>query len=162
MYNNVLIFEEDNLGSEPVTLQEAKDWGKIETSTDDTIVTALIKAARRTCEKFTGIGFITRDITLHVDLTDNYFSLPYGPVTGGPSAVDTDGNVVDLVYNMGQIEDPLGRMVLSYTGGYATLPEDLEVALKCQFLYMYENRGEGSDGMSPIAKMILSPLRVVV
>lgn len=162
LYNSVLSLSFSNEGAEPVTLQEAKDWGKIDQDTDDTIITALIKAARQMCEKFTGVGFISRDIVAGINNSNGGFALPYGPVTGGPSAVDTDGNTLDLTYNLGQIEDPTGRMVVTYTAGHSTLPEDLKTALKCQVLFLYQNRGEGSEGLAPIAKMILEPQRVVV
>src|SRR5436190_18751243 len=159
LYNSVLQVVSSGEGSEPITLQEAKDWGKIEQDTDDDIITALITAARRMCESYTGLGFITRSIVAGINNADGGFNLPYGPLITGPDAVDTDGNTVDLTYNLGQIEEPYGRMVVTYTAGYETLPEDLKTALKAQILFLYENRGEGSGGLSPIAKMIMEPLR---
>ena len=36
--------------TEPITLQQMKDWMKVETDNDDTLITALIKAARATVE----------------------------------------------------------------------------------------------------------------
>ena len=162
LYNGVLSLTFSSEGSEPVTLQEAKDWGKIDQDTDDAIIYALITASRRICEKFSGIGFIERDIVAGINNSNGGFALPYGPITSGPTAVDVDGNALSLVYNLGQIESPTGRMVVTYSAGYSLLPEDLKTALKCQFLYLYQNRGEGTEGISPVAKMILEPQRVVV
>ena len=122
LYNSVLQVVSSGEGSEPITLQEAKDWGKIEQDTDDDIITALITAARRMCESYTGLGFITRSIVAGINNADGGFNLPYGPLITGPDAVDTDGNTVDLTYNLGQIEEPYGRMVVTYTAGYETLP----------------------------------------
>lgn len=150
--------------TEPVTLAQAKRWAKIEDdqTEDDDIVTALITAARRICENFSGIGFINREITAGINNSNGGFFLPYGPVTVDPTAVDDSGDAITLDYNIGQIESPFGRMVVTYTAGYAILPEDLMTALKAQFLFLYENRGEGTEAISPISKMILEPLRMVV
>jgi hypothetical protein len=149
-------------GTEPLTLQEAKDWDKIDQDVDDDIITALITAARRICEKFSGIGFINRTIDANINNSNGGFQLPYGPITGDPTAADADGNTLDLTYQFGQIISPRGRMTVSYTAGYTTLPEDLKTALKAQVLFLYENRGESTVAVSPIAKMILEPLREVV
>ena len=161
LYNSVLYLTLSD-GTEPVTLQQAKDWGKIENDEDDDIITALITAARRICENFSGIGFISREITAGINNSNGGFFLPYGPVTVAPTAVDDNADAIALDYNIGQIESPFGRMVVTYTAGYAILPEDLMTALKAQFLFLYENRGEGTEAISPISKMILEPLRMVV
>ncbi len=162
LYNNVLSVSFSGEGSEPVDITEVKLWAKIENTEDDTIVTALITAARRVCEKFSGIGFISRTITANIENCNGGFNLPYGPVTNTPTAVDVDGNAVILTYQVGQIQEPFGKMIVTYTAGHSTLPEDLKAALKAQITFMYENRGEGSVGLSPIAKMILEPQREVV
>lgn len=49
-------------GTEPVTLDEAKAHLRIETgvTADDTLITALIVAARQWCEQYTGLAFITQ------------------------------------------------------------------------------------------------------
>jgi hypothetical protein len=162
LYNSVLQIQVSNEGAEPVTLQEAKDWGKIEQTVDDSIVTALITAARRVCETFSGIGFIERDLVVGLNNSNGGMTLPFGPVTSTPTALDVYGNALTLTYELGQIMYPMCRMQISYSAGYATLPEDLKTALKCQFLYLYENRGESSELLSPIAKMILEPQRTIV
>lgn len=165
LYNSVLSTVFSDEGAEPLTLQETKDWCKIEQTTDDTIVTALITAARRMCESYSGIGFISRTITAVINNSNGGFTLPYGPVTVDPTGEDADGNDLDLTYNLTRLSDPTGEMLVTYEAGYGVglLPEDLKTALKSQVLFLYENRGESTaGGLSPIAKMILEPLRVVV
>lgn len=160
-YNSVLSTDLPD-GTEPLTLQEAKDWCKIEQDTDDVIITALITAARRMCETYSCIGFINREVTAVVSNFNGGFWLPYGPVTGDPTAVNTDESDLDITYELGQVTTT-GQMQVTYQAGYVTLPEDLKTALKCQVLFLYENRGESTaGGLSPIAKMILEPLRKVL
>lgn len=161
LYNTVLDVQVSSEGSEPVLIADAKLWCKIDDDVDDDIVTALITAARIVCEQFTNIGFIRRTIVASINNADGGFNLPYGPVVTTPTAKDVDGNDVTLVYNMGQIQSPYGNMIITYTAGYATLPENLKIAIKQQILFMYDNRGEGVIGLSPLAQMILAPLRKV-
>ncbi len=162
MYNavlNVLPFPSGE--TEPVTLQQAKDWGKIEQDADDDIITALITAARRICEKYSCIGFINREVTAVINNANGGFFLPYGPVTGTPTATDEFDVDLTIEYRLGQVQS-LGQFTVIYDAGYAVLPDDLMTALKAQFLFLYESRGEGTQGISPIAKMILEPIRVVI
>lgn len=161
LYNTVLSVNTNDEGlTEPVTRAEAKLWAKIETSDDDDIVDALITAARQICEQFSGIGFIQREIVASIENNNGGFFLPYGPVEGDPEATDEYGNEVTPTYNMGQVQDPYGKLVVTYQGGHETLPQNLKTALKAQFLFLYENRGE--SGIAPTAKTILEPLRVVL
>lgn len=163
LYNDVLgrpVFSSE--GSEPLSLEDAKAWGKIDQDADDDIISSLITAARRICENYSGIGFITRTVVVNINNSNGGFKLPYGPVTNTPTAVDFIGDAIELTYNMGQIQWPFGNMTVTYNAGYSSLPADLLTALKAQVLFLYENRGEGTTGISPVAKMILEPLREVV
>ena len=162
MYNAVLYVAPFPAGeTEPVTLQQAKDWGKIEQDVDDDIVTALITAARRICERYSSIGFINREVTAIINNANGGFFLPYGPVTVDPTATDELGDDQDIEYRLNQVQT-LGQFTVNYQAGYSVLPDDLMTALKAQFLYLYQNRGEGVQGISPIAQMILEPMRTVV
>ena len=49
-------------GSEPCTLAECKSQLKIDFSTDDTLLTALITAARLEIEKYTGVSIVGREV----------------------------------------------------------------------------------------------------
>ncbi len=147
--------------TEPVTLQQARDWGKIEQDQDDSLITALITAARRICERYSCIGFINRTVTAIINNANGGFILPYGPVTGTPTATDEYDADLDIEYRLDQVQT-LGQFTVTYQAGHSTLPDDLMTALKQQFLFMYQNRGEGTTGLSPMAKMILEPIRTVV
>ncbi len=165
LYNSVLgdpVFS--NESAEPITLEEAKSWGKIDQDADDDIITELIVAAREICEGYVCIGFVNRDIVVPINNSNGGFYLPYGPVISGPSAVDAQGNDKTVTYNVGQLQEPLGYSVVTYNAGYGVglLPKRLKTALKAQVLFMEQNRGEGTETLSPIAKMFLEPMRRVV
>lgn len=52
---------------EPVTTAEAKSWLRVDHSSDDTLVAALVAAARGLCERITGRAFVTQTWRLTLD-----------------------------------------------------------------------------------------------
>lgn len=164
-YNQVIdvIFNEDSgAPTEPVTLAEAKNFCKIDVSEDDTLITALITAARQMCEEFSNIGFIERELTSIFNNGNGGKFLPYGPIDTVTEVKIND--VVTTTYTLGgvkwkQLLDPVAdRVEVTYTGGYATLPENLKTALLNAIFYLYDNRSEGMDNIGPVAKMLLKPI----
>lgn len=154
----------------PFTLEEVKAWARIDASEDDAIVTALITAARRKCEQFTGVSFITRTVTTILNNSNGGIPLPFGPVTGVIALTDIDNNVITQTNNevigldFKQILEPRSEYIKAvYPAGYAALPAELVTAWKMQIAYMYEHRGDGEGkNMSPEALIILEPLRRVI
>jgi|SRR6478609_1827951 len=75
--------------SEPVTLEEAKSHLEVQGTSKDDYITVLIKVARKACENYAGLSFITqtRRVTLdhfpgcgHWQTSAKEIILPYGPV----------------------------------------------------------------------------------
>lgn len=167
-YNPVLDIDNNAAVAEPVTLQGAKLWAKIDLDTDDDIITALITAARKMCEDYCNINFVARVVTATVDNSNGGVYLPCGPIGTITGVTDIDGNTIDSdAYRITgsqfkQIIYPrYAWLQVVYTGGYSVLPEILKTAIKAQVLYLNENRGEGATGMSPVAIQILNPYRRV-
>lgn len=80
-----------------VTVQEAKDFARIDDSFDDSIVDMLIKAAQRAFEEFTATVLYETTITVQYSFDrsgDVEFRLPYGPVDSITS-VQVDGEDID-------------------------------------------------------------------
>ncbi|MEI6317420.1 MAG: head-tail connector protein [Pseudomonadota bacterium] len=67
---------------EPVSLDEAKAHCRVTASTDDTYITALVKAARRMCERGTGRLLVTQtwDVVLDRFPSGPTWKLPVSPV----------------------------------------------------------------------------------
>jgi len=158
LYNGVtnVVFSAE--GNEPVTLNDMKLWGKIDTTADNSLITALITTARIMCEQYTNTSLVTRTIIADINNANGGFILPYGPVTNTPTAVDWQGTALTLVWNFSQIQTPYGRMSVTYTAGFTTVPEVYKTAIMEQGLFLYEHRGEEKALMSPIAQLILNPL----
>jgi uncharacterized phiE125 gp8 family phage protein len=169
-YNSVLDIEfyDDDI-VEPVTLTEAKDFCKIDIGTDDTLITALITAARQQCEAYTGVGFVSRELAAVLNNINGDIYIPYGPINEIISVENENGT--ELIYGTGyklsgisfkRLEYPKEtNITVSYYAGYYELPEVLKTALLNQIYYLYDNRSQGIDDISPIAKTLLNIYRRV-
>ena len=148
------VFEEDSLYpiTEPVTLDEVKLYCKIDFPDEDALLTALMPVARQKLEKYTGLSFVRKQLTVTVSNECGGIEIPYGPILDDidpAMIVDIDGNAFDqdLIKIIGKqfkyLETPAYPYVqLQYTAGYTKLPEALALAIKAQIFFMYENRGE--------------------
>ena len=161
-------------GSEPCTLQEAKDHLKVDYSTDDALITALISSVRHQLEQYTGVSYVARQVDIIAKLDGCHaFELPFGPaaslptitelkVLGGASEVLTSYTTYGGVGEFIQIipTDYPRTFAVTYTSGYTTLPTALKQAVLHQIAYLYEHRGdEDIQGISPTATMLLKPFR---
>lgn len=164
-YNAVLnVSFTDGTVTEPVTLQEAKDWCRIDVADDDSLIISLITAARIMCEKYANLSFIKRTVTAKIKNGLGGFVAPYGPVIGTPTATDSDNAAItdfdlDNSYS--------GNITVTYEAGYGDtdnlLPKNLKTALLNQIGFLYENRGDVrlQSGLSEESKLILNQVRNV-
>lgn len=164
---------------EPVTLAEAKSWCKVETTEDDTLITALVKAARLTGEKYCNRTFVTttfKGFYSALELTNcekyPFVALrraPLDTVTSVQLMVDDSLEDVDSDDYFLKEKSSFSRILFSgslngddvaypleivFTAGYgaaSAVPEDIKTAIKQHILYLYENRGDVSpDGELPM------------
>lgn len=170
-------------GSEPVTVQQFKDWAKLDTgSIDDAIIADLITTAREQCEDYTGLSIVTRTVTAQLNNSCGNIYLPYCPFISLTSIKDYAGNIIDTdnyelsnKYNAGllfpQLTTPWSdNITLVYVAGYGIPPSKIITAIKQQTFFLYENRGENPEiyrgveaaiTMSPQALATLQRLRRV-
>ena len=169
-YNSVLDieFDDDNI-VEPVTLTEAKDFCKVDINTDDSLISALITAARQDCEAHTGVGFVVHNIVAVLNNCNGEIYIPYGPLVVINQVMDADGNVLvlDTDYELSGnafkrlLKPRENNITVDYQAGYADLPLTLKTALLNQIYWLYDNRSQSVDKISPIAKSLLNPFRRV-
>jgi len=89
MYQSKIITD---LTEEPVSLQYCKDFMEIDFTDFDTLITRLIKAARISSEKFTGLAYGKKEIQL---VSNQYkVDLPYAPFKEIKTLVDADGSAI--------------------------------------------------------------------
>jgi hypothetical protein len=141
-----------DLTVEPVTLSEAKAAMKVAFTDDDTFITNLITASRLWLENYTGLAFGAKTQVVTADLeAGEEWKIYGGPVTTISSVTfksyvssDADTLVVDEDYYVtGDMFYPMysGRYVITFVGGYTTLPSDLEEDIKKLTAWQYQNRG---------------------
>jgi hypothetical protein len=133
---------------EPITLEKAKVYLRITDTSQDDLITMMIKAAREAIEKATGLSLIPVTVTAVINNEDGGIELPYPPVTTSPTGV----KLVGLDYP--KLVDITEEITLTYSAGFAagTIPNDLLFAIYDQLAFMFENRGDGYDVSSVCEK----------
>lgn len=170
-YNHVFtvdnISEESEPVIEPVTLQEVKDYIRLEGFTpdddspsdqfdfDDELILEMIAEARQWVETFIGLNLIPRTLQVTALNQAGYLELP-GPVVDVTAIVITKENS-DVIpveqYKFIGKEFPklvttyIDRLMFTYAAGYAVgaVPKGLKTAIKAYVAYAYEHRGEETD-----------------
>ena len=150
--------------TEPVTLTEAKLHLKMDDiTTDDDLITSLIKAARMACESYCNMGFISQTWEYGLDKFQNIDLNKY-PVTAisvqyydkdntlqtlASSVYDTDYTNSPIRFRLGYNQtwpDTYKRMnavIITATVGFtnaAAIPEDIKSAIKLMIGHLYANR----------------------
>jgi len=172
---------------EPVTLAEARAHTRVDDTADNSLVSALITAARRTAEAYTRRVFITQSWAMYLDEApaESYLEIPKAPLVGISSIVsysDADAATtfaasnyyVDLITRPGRIMLRTGAswptftrvangFVVNFVAGYGAtgsdVPADIRQAILMTVSHLYENRGDTDADMPRVAQMLLDPYK---
>ena len=174
--------------TEPVSLVEAKAHLRVAHTDDDSYITSLIEAARRSAEFFTKRAFITQTLELALDVepSGGFVELPMPPLASVTSvkyyADDDTATTMDSAdYHVDIIGEP-GRVVLlqdaswptaaelrtvnayviRYVAGYGTasaVPEQIKAGIREIIRKMYD--GEAVLVKGSLERELLTPYRVV-
>ena len=117
--------KEDTLAVNPLfTTTEAKDFLKVDTTADDTLIDSLIKAATQSCQIFTNRYFLTTTVTQYSDKWDGIYTLYKSPVLGIThikyfDSNDTEQTLASSNYILDNVSQP-ARIGIAVNG---TLPD---------------------------------------
>jgi uncharacterized phiE125 gp8 family phage protein len=117
--------KEDTLAVNPLfTTAEAKDFLKVDTTADDTLIDSLIKAATQSCQIFTNRYFLTTVVTQYSDKWDGIYTLYKSPVIGIThikyfDSNDTEQTLASSNYILDNVSQP-ARIGIAING---TLPD---------------------------------------
>lgn len=158
--------------AEPVTVQELKDFLRLDASDEDTLLGYLITSARQACEQWCDLAFITQTKKALYDGAPeaSYLDLPAAPLLGvtsvdyllaadsattamssGDYRVDTVG--CRVILNQGKAWPtglaPLSSFSVTFTTGYgasaSAVPQAIKDAIKVVAGHMFEYRGGLGD-----------------
>ena len=167
-YDAENITDGSDLGTEPVTLQEVKDYLRLEgyTDTDESTSTNLsdfdyddnlieddiIPGARQLMERITGVSMIPKTLRRSITNGSGNMEIPDGPVRSIVSLYDSnDVEILAASYKLTAgpfkrlISPTYCNMTITYEAGYITLPKALKLDLLRLIAYMYENRGDDAS-----------------
>jgi len=65
----------------PVTLQEAKDYIKVDFTDDDILISKMVVQAVSWCENYLSRDIVSKTRKYYMDKTNGLFDLPFAPVT---------------------------------------------------------------------------------
>jgi uncharacterized phiE125 gp8 family phage protein len=160
--------------TEPVSLTEAKLHLRVDHTTEDALITALIKAARGYAETATARQLITATWQLTLDdFPSGQIVLPrptmlgvtevtYADTAGDEQTLAADQYIVVTDGVFGRIVRPEGvnwpqvkrmpnAVAVQYTAGYGSasaVPEEIKCAIKLMVGHLYENREATVVGVS--------------
>jgi hypothetical protein len=142
---------------EPLTLQEVKEYLRVEDSTDERVIRPFVETVRRLAEEHLGRALMTQTLSLFVDAYDeladplwegmrtgaylnyykNYINLPRTPVTSVTSVStfddsDTETTMASSKYYVDNVREP-ARVVLRQG---ETFPTALRVANAIKVVYV--------------------------
>ena len=162
--------------AEPVTLVEAKAHLKVEVDADDTLISALVEAARQHAERFLNRQLVTATWKLTLDRwpegttvrlprppLSTITSVKYIDTAGDQQTLDAASYTVDAESEPGRVVPAYGvswpavrsiinAIEISYTAGYGdadAVPQAIKQAILFLVGHWYEHREEVVDGTSP-------------
>ena len=163
-YNRIEITEGET--EEPVTVEEAKAWMRVDYDDDNDLIEGMIKSARQSIEQFINLALVDKTVLIDVTTTcetDN-IRLPFIDTIEEIDIEDIDGeDDVDVenykIRGAGVKVNYGGYFSISYDIEPGEVPEGLKEAIKMEVAERYANRGEnnGTEGLSKSAQSKAAP-----
>ena len=94
-------------GSEIVATSVAKDYMRVDTSADDTLIAQMITQARIICENYISWDIVAKNRTLYLASVDDRFVLPFGPISSISSISVKGTNLAATAYETFGLGDTL-------------------------------------------------------
>ena len=142
-------------GNEPITLEQAKAFLRVDGNGDDVLITSLISQVRELAETYLNMSIIETTVSLLASPRQELI-LPFGPVQTVTSVKDVDDEDVSYHWNGFYIKFDQGTVsvtggnamyvetITTYTTGLPTISAGLELGLLEAMSWLYENRGDSS------------------
>ena len=139
----------NTIGTDVVTLAEAKNYIRVTNTSEDTLITSMISNATRRIEAYINTDIVAKQRAMFLDRADEPFGLYYAPInTTIAPVVEVDGEVQTTgAYEVIGLENPLIRLESTFaekikvtytTKGIAD--DGIKPAILCYVAYLYHGR----------------------
>lgn len=147
---------------EPVSSTEAKLHLKIDSdTTDDTLIAALITAARETAENYTGRALINQiwELAINEFPDDDFIELPPSPLSSITSLIYQDADGVNTTASSSTLYEPdlysvPGRLCLRYGQAWPTA-RDIQNSITVTYVSGYGSAGSSVPGAIKAAILLI-------
>lgn len=151
----------------PVTLDEAKDYCRVDINDEDTLVSSLIGAAVTHAESITGRRFVSQQWRMDIEKFTSEILLPYPNLISVDSIAYYDtanaqqtlnSSIYDVngIGHIGSVKASYGQsfpsvyprddaVQITFTCGYSAVPEGIKTAVNAIVSQLYYCRGERLD-----------------
>jgi uncharacterized phiE125 gp8 family phage protein len=175
--------------TEIFTLQEVKDYLKVDDSTEDTLIGTLLESARQAAESYLNQALITQTITEKLDrlqLSTIYLSVSpvisvssfqYADSNNSTQTFDAANYVVDTFNKPARLSLAYGKswptlygnindVTITYTAGYSSEPSGVPAQIRQAILLMvtdaYDNRQDYVKKLPTASEYLLDQYRVQI
>lgn len=168
----------------PVSVAEMRQHLRVDTEEEDAVIESYIRAALLHVEKVTGVAFAEQTWRWYGDeFPDDEICLGMGPVIAVTSVTYQDADDVEQTLDPAEyrvdVVSQAGRVILAgnawpttnevensiiveFTAGLATTPEDVKHAIRLLVASMYEDRAGGGELRDAALRMVAPHRRVAV
>lgn len=139
-------------GTELLTASDVKNYVRIDTSADDSLITRMITQARVWCENYISRDIVAKNRTYYLSQTEALIDIPFGPIAS-ISTVTSEGNtaahtVKGLDNERIELDGGSAKDV-KITYVTAGLSDDLIKNAMLQFIStLYDNRSDFKVGVT--------------
>ena len=153
-----------NTATDVLSTADAKDYARIDTVADDTLITDMVAECIDLIEEQYGFQLIEKNVVVEYEYYGKEIRLPLYPVQSITSVktinrqgtettltadddyyITGDTLVVTTVYNW-EVPNDRVRLKVSYVAGYTTIPSGITLGLKKLVASMYEDRQDLVEG----------------
>lgn len=137
-------------GSEPVTVDEAKEWALIDTDADDTVIGYMITSVRQSLETYLSADIVAKTRTLYMEKVNHKVELPFSPIdtitiitytTDDTTLATTEYSVLGLNNKTIDFDSyPYEHVKINYTT-LGISDQAVKDSVKATFEYLYNSRG---------------------
>lgn len=152
-----------NTSSDVLSTADAKSWMRVDDSSEDSLISAIVGESINFVEQQYGFQLIEKTVTVEYEFYGKQVNLPLYPVTNITSVktIDQENTETTLTVNQDyyktgdtlifdniygwEVPDDRVRLKVVYTAGYSNIPSGIIIGLKKLVASNFEDRQDAVD-----------------